>query len=531
MVNSQRYTDWFKSRGCPFPSKPDEKGFFHRGSVRAILPILRVYWKGPVNCAEVPLGIDSWPKLGDGYSRFFRADQILDWLSAIFPPDTMQETFAEALNKALEVWLVPVGPPLSNHDFLLERRIDAVRLMARADIEGSAKVRWSRVPRLFPDQLRRDCPEGVDLVHTPESDRAGLTRYLTSGAEIDDHGEVVSFDHEIPWGPSTICIPHKLHTAPRRLMLGASLQSRAVPLAGVGDTFPPSANLLVSFSVCNGLTHEDAIVVSNSGAEKLTRTEIREVEVLIPAIAHRTIEVDVSGTSIARGLPLARAWIDMYALGWRQRDLPNLGWPTQDGWLEIALPAAKAPVDGTLIGVVRQRNLRTPRWRERLVFKIAARMPLGVGDKLATPFGVKGVVAKILDDEQMPKTPHGQAEIVISPIGVLRRGALGQFKEAASETRMENGELPRWGVIRVMRQPQDAALACRAQGPLESHQRGQRFGEMEFWALMAHGAPKIAAEMLSFGRSTAPWAKREANLSPIHAKQNMRALCKQAMNR
>jgi hypothetical protein len=314
-------------------------------------------------------------------------------------------------------------------------------------------------------------------------------------------------------------------------MLGASLQSRAVSLDGVDDSFPPSKNLLASFSICDGLTHEDAIVVSSSGAAKLTRTEIREIEVLIPAIAHRTIEVDASGTPITRGQQLVRAWIDMYALGWRRRDLSSLGWSTEDGWLEIALPSARAPDDGTLVEVVRQRNLRTPRWRQKLVFKIAARVPLRIGDKLATPFGVKGVVAKILDDAEMPKTPEGRAEIAVSPVGVLRRGALGQFREAAGGTRIETGELPRWGVIRVMRQPQDAALACRAKGPLEVDQRGQRFGEMESWALMAHGAPNIASEMLSFRRSTAAWAKHEANLAPDNAKQNMKALCKQAMNR
>ncbi|MBM3676882.1 MAG: hypothetical protein FJW96_03220, partial [Actinobacteria bacterium] len=106
---------------------------------------------------------------------------------------------------------------------------------------------------------------------------------------------------------------------------------------------------------------------------------------------------------------------------------------------------------------------------------------------------------------------------------------MGQFREAASSAAAT--ELPRAGAIFVMRQPQDADAPerCRARGPeRRAHKQthhGQRYGEMEFWALMAHGAEKIAAELLSLQRSTASWVDWETRIDPgEHRKLATRAL-------
>ena len=134
----------------------------------------------------------------------------------------------------------------------------------------------------------------------------------------------------------------------------------------------------------------------------------------------------------------------------------------------------------------------------------------------------------------MPMTALGRAEIVISQVGIMRRGALGQFVEAAQidmgAGSQESAPI-RSGYISVLRQPQDAARSLRMRGPDTDSGRGQRFGEMEFWALMAHAAPGVAAELLSRSRSCAGWVVREEGLAPASRRANMKALGTQALNR
>ncbi len=61
---------------------------------------------------------------------------------------------------------------------------------------------------------------------------------------------------------------------------------------------------------------------------------------------------------------------------------------------------------------------------------IAARRKVQVGDKLAGRHGNKGVVAKILPEEDMPFLPDGTAlDVVLSPLGVPSRMNIGQLLE------------------------------------------------------------------------------------------------------
>jgi hypothetical protein len=548
MTNWERYCDWLTRHGIDGLTMPDDDGLFPRGDLVCVLPFFRVYWKGQ---PPVP---GKWDALGkDQWARFMRADQALDFVAAFYPPTSDPDGFEDAVKLALKSWLVPVDPPLAERTHILARRVEAIRVdlrkEKRSDPEGGeARLSWTRRPDKFPDSMRRAIP-GFDPVHTPENERAGLTRYLAEGWEIDDNGALVCTTDATPWGPSTSRIPYRLHDAPRRLMLGASLQARAVPLresdVPMGAVefeegwFPPGRNLRAVFSALGGWTHEDAIVLSRSAAEKLTADLILRKRVLVPALAYYRLEVSMKGQRVNRGQLLARAYLDLYALGWRKHEAEAYG--AQDGWLEIALPGAESPADGELIEDVHIRTLRTPNWRASLLFKIRAVLPLGVGDKLATRHGIKGVVSQVREDKDMPDHPDGKAEIVLSPVGLVRRGAMGQFREAAANDSTDG--LPHCGTVFVMRQPQDALPRCRVRGPGAGKIRGQRYGEMEFWALMAHGAGKIAEELLSVRRSTSAmlngvhkpsvpypfnWMAAEEAIS---SHQDHRVLATQALNR
>lgn len=562
MINAELYRKWLDEHGLtgaaaivrrrgrdvavPLPS-PDERGLFWRGATPCVLPYLRVFWKRNPKSgggAAPPWLPQTWTQLGDGdlglakaapgggFVRFLRADQLLDCLKHLVARGDDPAPLVDALRTTLGTWLVPLDEPLRERLEILERRVETVRLGSRGD-----QWSWSRNHKLFPDDLRMSLVDGIDPVHTPESARAGLTRYLCEGWTVGDEGRLVAGSGASAWGPSTTHIPHRRHDGPRRLMLGASLQARSVSLvasdrppvaAGEGTWTPPGRLLRASFAMREGWTHEDALVISETAAAKLECRTTRITRVLIPSVATR-VElggVDAGAVEVAHGHALARAYIDAFALGLRRHDAERDG--AKDGWVEVALPAAVAPFAGKVARVTRQ-VIRTPFWREMITFEIERTSRVQVGDKLSTRHGIKGVVSRILPDAEMPPTPDGPAEIVLSPLGIVRRGAMGQLREASKPDATVH---PRAGTIFVMRQPQDAALPerCRVRGAerrgMHLH-NGQRYGEMEQWALMAHGAAAIAKELLSARRSIAPWMEWEAKLGS----GEYRTLATRALNR
>ncbi|HMW01701.1 MAG TPA: hypothetical protein PKE58_16300, partial [Acidobacteriota bacterium] len=466
------------------------------------------------------------------------ADQVLDWLNATVAGLTAESSKAENLaaeiKALLKVWLVPIEDQLRYRSILLNCRVETMLVS-----ENKGRLSWSRNTDWFFMEMREHV-RGLDPVHTPESERAGLTRYVCTGWVIDDQGRLQPDTDETVWGPSTSRIRYRLHDAPRRLMLGASLQARAinledapeVPISNEGEGWdPPGKNLWVAFSTWEGWTHEDAIVISQAAARKLKCSEnLNLPPVRIPALATRVELLVKTDDFVAKGALLARAWIDCYALGLRRHEAKELG--ATGGWKEIGLPGAIAPHDGVIQKVSRQ-EIQSPCWRESISFLLNVRSEVGIGDKLATRHGIKGVVSKILADEEMPMVDGQRAEIILSPVGIARRGAMGQFREAFPNLSLTGTpDLPlaeKPGAIFVIREPQNAGdpARFRVRGTGPDSVRGQRYGEMEFWALMAHGEPEIAAELLSLGRSTANWMKWEGRIGPGTSQE----LATQVLNR
>ena len=185
---------------------------------------------------------------------------------------------------------------------------------------------------------------------------------------------------------------------------------------------------------------------------------------------------------------------------------------------------------------------------------IATKRRLSVGDKMAGRHGNKGVIAKILPLEDMPFLPDGTpVQIVLNPLGVPSRMNVGQILEThlgwavkalgmkvatpvfngASEGTiqeyLERAGLPRDGKIELRDgrsgQPFDQSITvgqiymmklnhlvddkihARAIGPYslvtqqplggKAQFGGQRFGEMEVWALQAYGSSYTLQELLT----------------------------------
>ncbi len=185
---------------------------------------------------------------------------------------------------------------------------------------------------------------------------------------------------------------------------------------------------------------------------------------------------------------------------------------------------------------------------------VAQRRKISEGDKMAGRHGNKGVVAKILPRENMPFLPDGTpVQIVLTPLGVPSRLNLGQILEchlgwAATalglhiatpvfdgitegeiKDLLDKAGLPRSGKMQLrdgmtgepFRQPVtvgyvymmkllhlvDDKVHARSTGPYslvtqqplggKAQMGGQRFGEMEVWALEAYGAAYTLQEMLT----------------------------------
>ena len=185
---------------------------------------------------------------------------------------------------------------------------------------------------------------------------------------------------------------------------------------------------------------------------------------------------------------------------------------------------------------------------------IAVKRKLKVGDKMAGRHGNKGIVAKIVRSEDMPFLEDGKSvDIVLNPLGVPSRMNLGQIYETvlgwigkelgtkyatpifdgATSEHIEDlckkAGLPRnghtflfdgetgdrfhqkatVGVIYMIKLHHmvDDKMHARSIGPYslitqqplggKAQFGGQRFGEMEVWALEAYGASNILQELLT----------------------------------
>src|SRR5216683_389075 len=185
---------------------------------------------------------------------------------------------------------------------------------------------------------------------------------------------------------------------------------------------------------------------------------------------------------------------------------------------------------------------------------VAQKRKISVGDKMAGRHGNKGVIAKILPVEDMPFLPDGTpVDIVLNPLGVPSRMNIGQIlethlgwaaqalgikvatpvfdgaKEDAIKSTLRDAGLPESGKIQLrdgrngrafeedvtvgylymlkLHHLVEDKIHARSTGPYslitqqplggKAQFGGQRFGEMEVWALEAYGAAYILQELLT----------------------------------
>ena len=191
---------------------------------------------------------------------------------------------------------------------------------------------------------------------------------------------------------------------------------------------------------------------------------------------------------------------------------------------------------------------------KRIHVEVAEIRKIMVGDKFANRHGNKGVISKILPVEEMPFLKNGTPiDIVLNPLGILTRMNIGQIlethlgwaakklnylaispsligateqdvkKELKKAGLEESGQVTLYDGRTSLRFPKKVTVGymyiiklihmvkdkvhARSIGPYslitqqplggKAQFGGQRFGEMEVWALEAYGVPHILQEMLT----------------------------------
>lgn len=191
---------------------------------------------------------------------------------------------------------------------------------------------------------------------------------------------------------------------------------------------------------------------------------------------------------------------------------------------------------------------------EQIQVSVAQLRKIQVGDKLAGRHGNKGVISHVAPVEDMPYLPDGTPiDVILNPLGVASRMNIGQilethlgwaamrlgYKVASSaldgvseqdiKTQLKEAGLPEHGKVRLINGKTgeaydnestvgvmyimklnhlvDDKIHMRSIGPYslitqqplggKAQFGGQRFGEMEVWALEGYGAAHTLQEMLT----------------------------------
>lgn len=340
-------------------------------------------------------------------------------------------------------------------------------------------------------------------------------------------------------------------------------------------------NVLVGFMTWNGYNYEDAIIMS----ERLVKDDVY-TSIHIEEYESESRDTKLGPEEITRDIPN----VGEDALrNLDERGIIRVGAEVKDGDLLVGKVTPKGVTEltaeerllhaifGEKAREVRDTSLRVPHGGGGIVLDVKVfnredgdELPPGVnqlvrayivqkrkiseGDKMAGRHGNKGVISKILPEEDMPFMPDGTpVDIMLNPLGVPSRMNIGQVLElhlgmaarylgihVASPVFDGAREEDVWATIEEAGMARDAKtilydgrtgepfdnrvsvgvmymiklahmvddkLHARSTGPYslvtqqplggKAQFGGQRFGEMEVWALEAYGAAYTLQEILT----------------------------------
>lgn len=340
-------------------------------------------------------------------------------------------------------------------------------------------------------------------------------------------------------------------------------------------------NILIAFMTWEGYNYEDAILINEKLVmeDTLTSVHIEEYE-------SEARDTKLGPEEITRDIPNVG---DDMLKDLDERGIIRIGAEVKSGDILVGKVTPKGETEltaeerllraifGEKAREVRDTSLRVPHGEAGIVLDVkiysrekgdelppgvnqmvrvyvATKRKINVGDKMCGRHGNKGVISRILPEEDMPYLPDGTPiQIVLNPLGVPSRMNLGQVLEvhlglAAKKlgwhiaTPVFDGanEEDIWSALREAGYPEsgkiqlrdgrtgeyfknpvtvgymymlklhhlvDDKIHARSTGPYslvtqqplggKAQFGGQRFGEMEVWALEAYGASHTLQEILT----------------------------------
>ncbi len=344
-------------------------------------------------------------------------------------------------------------------------------------------------------------------------------------------------------------------------------------------------NVVIAFMPWNGYNYEDAVIMSERLVKDDTYTSIHiekyELECrTIPKLGDEEITADVPNVSLEAKAHLDENGIVQIGTEVKEGDIlvgkvtpKGVSEPTPEEKLLMAIfgektnegkdASLRVPHGGAGI-VIDVKTVKregknkdvelAPGVNEVVRVYIAQKRKISEGDKMSGRHGNKGVISKILPENDMPFLPDGTPiDIMLNPLGVPSRMNIGQILESHvglalkklgykvaspvfdgitneeifdlmkqagiaedGKTVLYDGrtgerfdERINVGVMYMIKLVHmvDDKLHARATGPYslvtqqplggKAQNGGQRFGEMEVWALEAYGAAHVLQEILT----------------------------------
>jgi DNA-directed RNA polymerase subunit beta len=464
--------------------------------------------------------------------------------------------------------------PFLEHD-------DANRALMGSNMQRQA------VPLTFPEPPRvgtgMEGKTAYDSGVLVKAKRGGTVEYVTSKkviVDVDGNGDKDIYDLvKYQKTNQDTCYLQKPIVEP-----GQTIEAGSVIADGPGTHRGELAlgrNVLVGFVPWNGYNYEDAVLISEKVLKEdiFTSVHIKEfsVEVRETKLGPEKITRDIPNTSekaldqldeegiIRIGAKINSGYILVGKVTPKSEtettpEFKLLNSIFGEKAKEVRDTSLRVPhgVEGTVIDVQRLRRSEgddlSPGVDEVVKVLVATKRKLREGDKMAGRHGNKGVIARVLPEEDMPYMADGTPlEMCLNPLGVPSRMNLGQILETELgwaganldewystpvfesatpemiEEKLESAGLPRsskiWlydgrtgerfenqvmvGYMYMLKLHHlvDDKMHARSTGPYslvtqqplggKAQFGGQRLGEMEVWALEAYGAANTLQELLT----------------------------------
>ena len=284
-----------------------------------------------------------------------------------------------------------------------------------------------------------------DVNDTPLGGKVGLT--VNVKGRFDHKTHTIIPDKNIITGSDFI--PYINHSDPTRSAMAISQMKEACPIVGGEDPKVSTkgwdkikgsklgCNLNVAYVAEEGVW-EDAVVISESTAKKMTTVQSKKYNV----------------PSVPSGLKVG----------------DKLDYGSNISGVPVQYPGVVKSIDGHKV-------------------EIESVYPMTVGDKISGRHGNKGVVSRIMPDDQMPKVDGKPADIIMSPIGVSGRSNLSQVYEVNDGDFNKTREIEYKGrktrgtggtqfVMRINQIAEKKLLSNSDKMTQDKHYK-TRFGEME----------------------------------------------------